>query len=348
MIWVNLFLTGDGMASFKALPKQTRHYAITNTAELLPLSSLIKQFLDEECVTQKTREIYEVGLRYYVQFSETKLRRSAATLTYSDITRKLVADFKDARLEIDAPATAEIRVRTVKRFCNWMQECHQVRNPAREVRGVEVPETEFKGLTDGQYRRLVKLAQSQTDPVDRFLPLLYVETGLRAGEVRYLTVGQISDDIKWFLRVVGKSRGSRAVPITDFLFPELQTYLCWREQFPMGAHTPLIPSASRMRRGVLPNYSNVALHNIVKAMMLEANVPADLAHAHTLRHTFAYRTRDRLLKDYGAQGMNPAEAMSRTAHVLMKVMGHRDWKTTMKYLGIQQDDFNNAFHGARA
>jgi integrase/recombinase XerD len=126
-----------------------------------------------------------------------------------------------------------------------------------------------------------------------------------------------------YLRVQGKGRKVRAVPLFTDVVDALELWREQRDRIPELADDPwLFPRLGRQRRdGSFPNaggrLSTTAVIRIVRPIMLAAGVPAQQAHPHTLRHTFG-----RLYMS--ARGTE----LSR----LQRIMGHASPETTSRYV----------------
>lgn len=313
------------------------YYNIVNPIELAPLTTLIDQFLRDECVNPHTVKAYKKALEYFLAFAAKSSRRTSAAVSYHEITRALITQFRDARLKIEAPASAELRLRAVKAFCSWMRERYDVDSPAQRVDNISLVNDDFKGLCPSEYRRLVEAAKREKDPVKRFLPSLYVHTGIRREEGRLLTVGQVSPDYAWLTRVLGKKKKFRNVPYDPDGVGELETYLEWRKWAYRARHDdPLIPSPRSEFARPTPMDATTIARSIGAVGEKAKN---SLTNPHALRHTYAYRFLDRKK----AEG----EDSFRAAAKLRRAMGHSDINTTLIYLGFRRGDLSDPFGEAR-
>lgn len=324
-------INGDVMAVFRPKVRVQRHYTITNAVELAPLPNLINQFLASECIEENTLKAYRQALEmHFITFCVATLRKQPGSLSYSDVTRKLISDFEEARAEVEMPSSVRLRLRILKAFCAWVAERHFVANPALGYQLDDDENEEFKGLEDRQYRALIRCARGQKRPLDRYVPQLLVYTGARNDEARRLTLAQFSRDLDWLNRVVGKGGRKRDIPICDQLRREHLVFMWWREDFPEQPEYPLLWSERGSSRGNPGLLSNKTIWRIVHDVAIEAGIPEELAHPHALRHTFAYRTLDHLER----RGVKAGRALI----MLRDLMGHRSINTTMKYLGNRSED----------
>lgn len=315
-------LTIGVMAQFrpKIRPeKAANFFTVTNAVEIAPLATLIDQYLRAETFNENTTKAYTQSLDHFVRFVCSQLRHTPKTTHYAEITKKLILQFRENQLEMESEASAQLRLRVVKAFCGWVAKQFHTEDPTEGVRNVERSDEEFKGLEPEQYARMVQKAKLQRDPLRRIVPLLLVWTGLRNDEACNLTINQISPDMRWIHRVSGKSAKLRNIPISPELASELATYLATRESA-KGSHPLLL---SNRQRQISP-----------KTMWRIVNDIGD-THPHALRHTYAYRTIDEL----EAKGFK----LMKIARILMNVMGHQSFQTTLKYLNLREGEIAAAF-----
>ena len=159
--------------------------------------------------------------------------------------------------------------------------------------------------------------------------------GLRSHEVRTLAADPFergrSDNQggSVYLRVQGKGRKFRMVPLYRDVAGALDAWREQRDELPELAEDPLLfPQLGRRRRdGSFPDaggqLSTVGVIRIVRPIMLEAGVPENQAHPHTLRHTFG--------RLYMAA---PRAELSR----LQRIMGHASPETTSRYVHYDVDE----------
>lgn len=329
LVLAAVVLVESTMGTFKPSVKLRRHYTITNAAELAPVITLVSQFLTGECPNEHTRRAYEMALGYFMDYCSKRCGRGLSLISYSDINRALITDFRDARLRIESPASAELRLRAVRTFCSWCADRFQVPNPGLRIKSVYQPENSFKGLTAVEVAAVLRETKRR-EPLERFVPILLLETGLRNDEARNLTIKQIDRDASWINRVVGKSAKPRDIFISDTLRHELTEYLYWRKLLPSPPDSPLLPSSYRATARRVPKLSNKTIWRIVNDVCTAAGVREDVSHPHALRHTFAYRTLDHL----ESKGLKSTPALLK----LGSYLGHESILVTTRYLGNDKTD----------
>jgi site-specific recombinase XerD len=249
---------------------------------------------------------------------ELEQRCSASTVNKERAAlRKLARYLHQLRL-IDATVVLMVEIPTVTDTA-----------PAR--RGLDRPS--WEGVLTVARARLTASARRRCSPhtAARDLALIQVlgGTGLRSHEARALSADPFDQGRtdnhggSAYLRVRGKGNKLRSVPLYSDVADALERWRELREEIVELAEDPyLFPRLGRRRRdGGFPDaggpLSTSALIRIVRPIMLQAGVPLEQAHPHTLRHTFG--------RLYMAA---PRAELSR----LQRIMGHASPETTSRYV----------------
>lgn len=227
-----------------------------------------------------------------------------------------------------AASTINRRLAALSTYLAWGVETSVLEyNPAQKVKGVGKQPLAPKWLTKPEQGRLERtveadLQNARTEPAkcwtkrDYALIMLMLHTGLRAGEVCALTLGDLTlSDRKGQLVVqAGKGSKQRALPLNQ---PVREALTNWLQGRPASAHRQVFLG----QRGNALTES--ALRRILDALSRRANVDAS---PHTLRHTFGKR-----LVDNGV-----------TLEKVAALMGHSSLNTTRMYLTPGQQDLERA------
>lgn len=268
----------------------------------------------------------------------------ASLVRVSDWTLQKTQDFVDNRLNLgEAPATVARRLATVKHFGRTLAErVPGFINPAREVKSPLLQTTRPHGLTSEEIALLLEIAR--TDCLDinrsfnsvrnRFLLELLLATGLRADEVRLLTISQLSSDLSWLKNVKTKGRKFRNVYLNSEIRALAQDYLIKREtallhfcpQFSTltEAAKSRFPVLVSLYRAVVEQpasfgMSSKTIWRVIASFGSRAHALAPTAgsrlHPHVLRHTFAHGLLD----------------SSKDIRLVAQALGHSDVRTTMRY-----------------
>jgi len=172
-------------------------------------------------------------------------------------------------------------------------------------------------------------------------------TGLRADEVRALTMGQLSEDFKFLQKVKTKGKKFRNVYLDSQIRVPLQEYLAKRESFLLAnlqyykSATPgeksKIPLFISTRNAVITDPASLGMNpktiwRIIANFGKETNRLAETEkkitkiHPHKLRHTFAHEVLD----------------TSKDIRLLAQILGHSSVATTMIYTERTGDDIIKA------
>jgi integrase/recombinase XerC len=185
-------------------------------------------------------------------------------------------------------------------------------NPAREVATPKLPKTLPAYLPIDESEALLRVVSpvAAASARDRAILELFYATGIRVAELAGLDVEDVSlrDWREATVRVLGKGRKERIVPVGRQAVEALQTYLG-----PRGAG----PLFLNERGGRLTVRS---LHRIVRARARAAGLHRRVS-PHTLRHTFATH-----LLDAGAD-----------LRLIQELLGHARLGTTQKYTHVSTD-----------
>ena len=141
------------------------------------------------------------------------------------------------------------------------------------------------------------------------------KTGLRASELGNLKVRDIDFQAELITVREGKGGKDRVIP----LHPQLSE---WLHEWLSGSVDGYV-FLSQQGNPI----STRTLNNIVRKYAKRAGIPAELAHPHTFRHTFAVQC----LK----AGMN--------LRTVQKMLGHASLTTTQIYLDVTGEDIKEDF-----
>ena len=203
---------------------------VVDLAGLLPSWELS---LQADRKSRQTVEGYVTGVRLFLRWCEQE--RHAPVLDRATV-RTWVASLLDGGA---AAATARTRQMAVKRYSAWLLEEGEAE--ADLIRDLKPPKLDVKvvqGLTDEQCAALIKacIGKEFIDRRDEAVTRLLIETGMRAGELLGLTVGDV--DVQRGLAVVTRGKGGkgRVVPFSPQVARSIDRYLRLRRTHRL-AHT---------------------------------------------------------------------------------------------------------------
>jgi site-specific recombinase XerD len=199
---------------------------------------------------------------------------------------------------------------------------HRLTPRVRKIR-VKEPRTIVEPLSPDQVRSFLRSLRRYRDLAIVYLMLL---CGLRSREVLDLEL----DDVVWAdvrLRVRGKGRRDRALPLPALLARVLRDYLRVERPAKSGdRHLFLVLQGRRRGRPMTAaGLRNLFRHRRRRPLLATA-------HAHRFRHTF---------------GADMARAGVRLP-ILQRMMGHADLKTTLQYIELSLTDVADEYARAMA
>ncbi len=236
------------------------------------------------------------------------LRQCVQHLLTTPVEVKCGGPLVDGRLSV---STVRGYIRVWKAFFNW---CYQEElidtSPVARLKPPKAPKKVTPAFSAGDIDKMLDVCDISTPTGfrDYVILLLLLDTGMRIGELAFLTV----DDVDFqgcCVKVFGKGRREREIG----MHPEMSKLL-WKY-----VQKYRNPSASDERglflgrKGALGSHG---IHNIVKRIQARSGLVDLEFHAHVFRHTFA--------KMYLKRGGDLFK--------LSREMGHSDVRITKIYL----------------
>ncbi len=277
----------------------------------------------EKKVSRHTFRAYIFDVSGFVDFLSVY---HGGCVSLGKVADSRLSDFRAwlARRTVDG-ACASTRARSlsgVKNFLNWLDRQGHAHNAAiKTIRGPKLPHRLPKPLYEKQ--AMTVLEPTRDDWVglrDHALFTLLYGCGLRIDEAISLNVSDLPQD--GFIRVVGKGRKERMVPVLPAVTAALNRYrrAC---PFPEEAGRPLFLGArgKRLNQGVA--------QRDMRNIRIELGLP-DTATPHALRHSFATH----LLQN----GANLRE--------IQELLGHASLSTTQRYTEIDGKELMRIYKAA--
>jgi integrase/recombinase XerC len=281
----------------------------------------------EKNVSRHTLRAYCIDVGYFIQFLNQYKEKS---VSLNDLSGADIRDFRawmSSKAKDGASNASRARsLSGVKNFLNWMGKSGILHNAAiGSIRAPKLPHKLPRPLYPGQAMSVVESASfnapdSWMGPRDQALFALLYGSGLRIDEALSLNIGDMPRD--GFIRVVGKGRKERQVPVLAIVENLLKAYLkdC---PFPQEPERALFLGArgERLNQGV------------AQRSMRELRVTLDLpetATPHALRHSFATH----LLQN----GANLRE--------IQELLGHASLSTTQRYTEMNAEELMRVYKSA--
>jgi len=224
--------------------------------------------------------------------------------------RAFVASLLDRSL---AKATISIRLRAVRCFFSFLEREEIVcTNPMASVEIPRVPTSYPEILTEAEIKAILAVARARswTETRNRAMVLVFLDTGVRLGELIGLDLGDLDLHAARIRVRSGKGEKERHVYLGRGLLRSLRAWLDSR-----GAGQESLPLFVT-RGGTRLDRRNV--QRILERMSAKAGLTRRRVHPHLLRHTFATH--------YIMNGGDPFS--------LQRILGHSDIKTTMIYVNL--------------
>lgn len=227
--------------------------------------------------SQRTIDSYLEAARLLADF------RPGADLDALD--RDDLEDFMADQLARHKPTTAAIRYRALRRLYNWMVDEEVIEtSPMRKMAAPNVPEQPIPVLTEAELTALLKVTSGKgfEQRRDYAMLRLFIDTGVRLGEMVGLAVEDVDLDTHDVIHVVGKGSRARAVPFGSKAGTALDRYLRERTKHP---HAKL-PNLWIAQKGAM---TDSGVRQMLERRAAQAGV--EHLHAHRFRHTFAHQWR---------------------------------------------------------
>lgn len=280
-------------------------------------AALIDRFADalwlEEGLAERTLAAYRADLSALARW----LAAQQATLLQADAA--LLQRYLAARLPGSRATSSNRRLSALRRFYRWaLREHLLVRDPTLALVAARTPLRVPKTLTEAQVDALLAAPDTRTalGLRDRAMLELMYASGLRVSELVGLQLFELSlaDQV---VRVTGKGRKERLVPLGDEAAQWLQRYLAQaRPVLLAGRRSDDLFVTERHGAAM----SRVMFWKLIKRYAQQAGILVPLS-PHTLRHAFATH-----LLNHGAD-----------LRAVQLLLGHADISTTTIYTHVARE-----------
>jgi len=193
------------------------------------------------------------------------------------------------------PETVNARFRTIRAFYKQLYLFHNIPNLTLQVRPPKLNRKAMRTFTEQELFTLFSLSLT---PRESALLTLLLDIGPRAGECVNLTWDDITPG---FVTLRGKT-GERTVPISETTYRRLAALSNGSRHVFLGKRGPL-------------TYEGI--YKMVRHLCRRAGISGRRSSPHTFRHSFATNFA-------AADGCDPS--------ILQDILGHKDFKTTIRYI----------------
>lgn len=250
-------------------------------ADLPDLAALLPSWqlaLRAERKSPATIASYTEGVNAFLRWAE---RVGTAPEITKTTVQAFTADLLDAGAEA---ATARARHMALRRFAAWLADEGEIdENPLLNVKPPKLDAKVVDALSDDQLRRLIKACEGKRliDRRDEAIVRLMAETGLRAGELIGMQVGDV--DFQAGRAVVRRGKGGkgRVVPFGPQTAAALDRYMRARRAHRLSA------TGAFWLGGGGQTLAYAGLDKALKARAAAAGI--ERFHLHLMRHTAATR-----------------------------------------------------------
>lgn len=246
----------------------------------------------QRALSTQTIAAYRDGFVLFLDFAESRLGKSPATMALADITPELITAFLDylERQRHNSVRSRNARLAALRSFLKFA--AHRDVSSLQVIeRALGVPVKRFERPMFGYLSREEMLAVIGTPDGtwigqrDHVLFLLLYNTGARVSEITGVKVGEaVLDDGAACVHLHGKGRKQRSVPLWRSTVKAIRAWLRLNPQF--DAASALLPN----RNGHAMTRNNVN-QRLALAVEAATETNPDLAKRrispHTIRHTTA-------------------------------------------------------------
>lgn len=250
-----------------------------------------RRLLAELGASAQTIASYRDAFEMLLRFAEQRIGRPPSALTVTDLDAPLILAFLDNLEEVrgNSPRTRNLRLTAVRSFMRYAS----IRDPASlpvAQRVLAIPTKRFDRPVLGFLSR--EEVEAILDSPDRstfsgqrdavLFATLY-NTGARVSEITRLNVGDVLLDRQCALRMHGKGRKERVVPLWKSTAARLRE---WLTHINAGAESPVFPNRSgkRLSRSGVEHRLHVALQTAARRC---PSLATRRISPHTMRHTTA-------------------------------------------------------------
>ena len=275
------------------------------------IEDFINYCVFEKGLSDKTKESYYNDLKIYAEFLK-KLK----IMDVEEITADNIKSFLKERYKNDKVTTIAHNLTVIKNFHSYLLKQQITKeNVAQFIERPKLQKRIPKSLSINEVERLLEMdLKSPFDYRNKAMLELMYGTGLRISEVINLTVNDI-DINNCIIRIMGKGRKEREVPLGEYAIYYLKLYLKYRDKLLIKNECNKLflnnHGQGITRQGFFKN-----LKQLLKEKGLNSNISP-----HTLRHSFATH-----LLNCGAD-----------LRSIQEMLGHSDISTTKIYTHVSDE-----------
>ncbi|MBJ7449702.1 MAG: site-specific tyrosine recombinase XerD [Parachlamydiales bacterium] len=281
------------------------------------LNDFLIYIASERGLSQATIEAYGRDIGNFIEFCETKNRFKIDEVEQEDIIGFLALK-KERNYASSSLSRALMAVKVF--FCFLRREGIVKHNITLYFDSPKIWQLIPEVLTQEEVEDLLKVPKPEKyrGARDRAILELLYASGLRVSEVCSLNIHDVDEQA---VRVVGKGRKERIVPVGQKARDAIDVYLTYRNEKKIDHAEPLFLTETGNR------IERVEIWRRIKYYAKKAGITKNVS-PHTLRHSFATH-----LLDNGAD-----------LRVIQEMLGHASVATTDRYTHISKKRLADSFH----
>lgn len=283
----------------------------------MKLEDVVSNFIEaceyEKGLSENTRKTYQYSLKNYLKYMKEKEHISS----YQEITKEqIIAYLKACFQKKEKDYTVAHKLTVIKNFHKYLlQEKFVTKDVAATIVRPKTKKHLPRSLSQEEVERLLDLPlNTPFDYRNKAMIELIYATGLRISEALQITVYDL-DFVNCLVRVKGKGRKERIVPLGEYAIDAIQAYLEVRRELLKGKTTEVL----FLNQQGNP-LSRQGFFKMLKKLLKEKGLPTDIS-PHSLRHSFATH-----LLSHGAD-----------LRSIQMLLGHEDIVTTRIYTHVSDE-----------
>ncbi len=322
-----------------------------------------KDFLDcmrIELKSERTIQTYKQSLNSFRKYLSDIHNKKVDEITFKYVTEDVVRQFTGYVAENNSIGTRNLRLSALKSYLQYVStkdiEIIALQLKISQIKTKKIYPKKHNWLTKEQV--LLLLNQPDTTKFgirDRFIILFLFSTGVRLAELRHLKVKDVIVNEKYpYVKVTGKGRKNRLIPISDDIFMENFNYYCKIFHADYNPEEYLFYTVLRGSKGIMSEDNIQRILNKYANMARIKDITFPKVHPHLMRHSYAaqlYRlglSLAEIAKLLGHESINTTEIYAETdfemtAAALKKMIGMqpvRNWdnlseEDKIKFLGLK-------------
>lgn len=286
------------------------------------LSNVIKEFLEylkkQRGYSEHTVDAYQRDLQQFNQYASKEKKESAIK---DILTKEVFHDFLySLRINKYKSRTVARKIASLKSFSRYCVKNGLISlNPAKSIQFIKLEKNLPSFLTQKQAEEIGNITATDEKSLrNKTIIELFYGTGIRLEELHSLNIGMI-DYKNMLVRVMGKGKKERVIPITKQAIEALDKYLEIRKQAKeYGAPLIVTRKGKRLSRRQI---ERVVSQELASVSQLKKKSP------HVLRHSFATH-----LLDEGAD-----------IRAVKELLGHSSLSTTQIYTHISKEHLQKIY-----